>query len=255
MTDREYFAIDAVNATLLKHMLVSPRHYKWAKDHPDEPTPAMAKGTALHCALFEPDQLAGRIAVHRLNWSTTAGKIEKSALEASGLLILKEAELEEAKGAAAAVRANPDCAAYLEAGEAEIPITWTDHETGLPCKAKIDWHSTSKPCLLDLKSAADIGDRKWSYQARDMGYWLQAAFYLRGWAETHDGEVLQWVWLPVESEGPFDSCARPADPGTLAIWDQKVSACLHRVAECGGSGKWPGQFDGPTMLIEPPGGR
>lgn len=51
-----YAAIEALNWSTLKHIAVSPRMLKWRTEHPRPETPALRLGTAIHCAILEPER-------------------------------------------------------------------------------------------------------------------------------------------------------------------------------------------------------
>ena len=55
MPDAEYRAAPGESVSALKHMLRSPAHYAWHKEHPDPATPAMLVGTLTHLAAMQPD--------------------------------------------------------------------------------------------------------------------------------------------------------------------------------------------------------
>lgn len=65
----------------------------------------------------------------------------------------------------------------------EIPIFWTDSDTGLPCKAKIDvklanWKNRN--WIIDLKTTSEKSSEAFFDCFEDYGYDRQAAFYADG---------------------------------------------------------------------------
>jgi exodeoxyribonuclease VIII len=68
MPAEQYHAIHALSAGGLKRLRQSPAHFfglqlDQNRPEPGEPSPAMKNGTLVHCALFEPDQVAARYVV------------------------------------------------------------------------------------------------------------------------------------------------------------------------------------------------
>src|SRR5689334_13632573 len=57
MTFEDYRKIDAVNASSLKEMRKSPKHYLHRLKNPIDDTPRLGLGRATHTAVFEPDRL------------------------------------------------------------------------------------------------------------------------------------------------------------------------------------------------------
>lgn len=53
MTEQEYRASPGISQSELKHILISPAHYRWAKANPLEQTEAVLMGTLLHSLVLE----------------------------------------------------------------------------------------------------------------------------------------------------------------------------------------------------------
>src|SRR5262245_29847218 len=49
-----------LNWSTLKHMAVSAKLLKWRMEHPEPETPALVLGTAIHCAVLEPQEFQKR---------------------------------------------------------------------------------------------------------------------------------------------------------------------------------------------------
>lgn len=58
LPNEEYHALDAISKSDLDKINRSPAHYKYAKENPTPPTPAMERGTAVHMAVLEPELFA-----------------------------------------------------------------------------------------------------------------------------------------------------------------------------------------------------
>jgi hypothetical protein len=113
----EYQATLAVNYSTLKAMGRSPAHYRAALHRGHAESPAMRKGTAVHCAILEPYRFS-------VEYVTYPGKVRRGreweAFEASNSSkeILTHVELAEIQEIANAVRLHLVAAQYLESGEA-----------------------------------------------------------------------------------------------------------------------------------------
>ncbi len=246
MTYAEYNAIPAVRWSNLKYMRRSPKHYKYALDHPRKDTPFFRLGRAVHCAVLEPDRFPLTVAVFE-------GKIRRGkewdAFEAANAsrTILKVDEYAMCIAIRDAVRAHPVAKHLLEAGEAEKAIVWTDPFTGLSCKGRIDWLNS---ILCDLKTDARLHPRTFPISAARYGYHCQVAFYERG---LHANGIEAPVKiLVVESEPPYDVGVFDVGDGALYAGEKEVQELLQRVAECTAKGEWPGQFGEGEMPLELP---
>ena len=63
MTNEAYHESSAIGSSDLKLILKSPAHYKYEKENPSDPTPAMQFGTACHQALLEPKLFAEAVCI------------------------------------------------------------------------------------------------------------------------------------------------------------------------------------------------
>lgn len=249
MTYEEYEKIDAVNFTRLKEARKSPKHYKHRCEHPREDTTRLALGRAAHTAVFEPDRFPLDYAVFR--GARRAGKAWDEFESANkGRTILKADEYAICLGIRDAVRANPAAAKWLKAGKAEHAITWTDAETGLPCKARLDWLGIGSE--LDLKTTATVDPRWFANTAARMAWHIQQAFYLDGLA-AH-GLNTEGRLIAVEAEPPHDCTVFLCDENVLYAAREEMRELLRKVADCKAAAKWPGRCDeagGETILELP----
>jgi exodeoxyribonuclease VIII len=250
MNFAEYLKIDAVNASSLKEMRKSPLHYAYRQAHPMEDTPRLGLGRATHTAVFEPDRFAIDYAVFM--GERRAGKEWASFCEQHpDQTILKRAEYETCLAMRDAVRSHPIAGpALTPPGEAEKVLTWTDEETGLPCKARLDWW---RPGLLaDLKTAADIDRDRFAATAYRFGYHMQLAFYRAGLAANGLDAPAPKI-IAVEAAAPHDVAVLELDDDLLYAGELEVADLLARVAAGRSSGKWPGRYsDAAVALSLPP---
>jgi hypothetical protein len=248
VTFDEYIAIDAVNNSTLKNMAESPLHCFDAMKRARKATGAQDIGTAEHCMVLEPDQFPPRYVV----WTggRRAGK-EWDNFEAANLdkTIIKQEEYEHCVAMRNAVMAHPAAGPiFSSGGEAEKVILWKDPETGLDCKARIDWLCGS---IVDLKTTKSANPRVFAASAARYRYHTQLAWYRWG-VECATG-LADWPCqiVAVESSPPHDVVVYTIDELTLAAGLEGCQGWLRRFAECKASGKWPGRFEGETTLNLP----
>ena len=235
MTFEEYQAIDAINWTTLKHMRTSPAHYKWHLENPTPHTASMELGTAVHCAILEPERFAREFVPYR---KRRAGK-DWDEFEAANVTrtILRGEDFDTALAIVAAVRRHPVANHLLEVGEAEKVLVWTDDKTGLKCKGRADW--VNGIGLVDLKTSFDITQWKFSATAARQGYHAQLAFYRRGLFAT--GIEVPTKLLAVETEPPFDVLVYSLSEDELWAGECLVDMLLAKVKACQESNVWPGR--------------
>lgn len=239
----QYESIAAINWSSLKHLAVSPLLYRWRLSHPKAATPAMVLGTAIHCAVLEPDKLDSRFAVYD---GTRRGKAwEEWQVDHPGVQSLKPDERERVQQASAAVLAHREAAKLLRGCRHEEPQTWTDPETGLACKGRLD--AIGPSYLLDLKTASSIEEgmavapRTFTRTAAARLYHGQLAWYHDGatLARKIQGDVPPYV-IAVESDEPFDVGCYQLTPETLAAGRALYRSLLRRLEQCLAADYWPG---------------
>ena len=260
MTFDQYRAIDAVNFSSLKHLhvsssplLTSPMRYRHHKAFPShDETDAMRLGKATHTAVFEPDRLLLEYAV----WTGDRRAGPKwTAFEeaAGGRTILTENQYGRALAIRDAVRAHPIAATYLERGEPEKTITWTDAATGLLCKGRLDWFSHTRPCVVDLKTTRDIDARAFGAMAARMGYHRQLAMYVAGALANDLFIVPRAVIIAVESAAPHEVAVFTLDENSdaLTAGAEEIAELLATLKTCIETDNWPGRYEFAQTLELP----
>lgn len=256
-----YLAIDAVNWSSLRNMDVSPKFYRYRLKNPAPTTDAKQRGIAIHCAVFEPerwvtDYLAqpdfGNLR-YKANKEKRAEWTETAPADA---IVLRHEEHALVERCASAVHEHPVARRLLEVGRAEEPIVWTDPDTGVRCKGRLDFIGPT--FIRDLKSSRH-GDlhRIWA----DFGRYLyhgQAAWY-------HDGATCAGLIpgdtpphaIVVQTSEPYDVVAGPFETGAVEKGRALYQTLLRRLAECQAAGIWPGIAPDSTPIRVPgwaPGG-
>jgi hypothetical protein len=249
--DDRYRALDGINISTLKEIRKSPAHYVYRLANPREDETGLVLGRLNHSLVFEPEKVEKDYAIFQ--GKTRRGKLW-DAFEAenlaAGKTILKENEYRSCLGVRDAVLAHPIARQYLAAGEAEQALQWIDQPTGLLCKMRLDFRSTSVPAIADLKGTTSTEARLFGTVAARMGYHLQAAHYVAGAKANGYGE-LPFVIIAVEIDAPHDVTCFALDEDTMYLAEQERQELLRLVAKCRGEGKWPGRYEGEQVLRLP----
>lgn len=246
----EYAGLDAVNWSSLKHLRESPARYFHRKQHREPDSDTFRFGRAVHTAVFEPD----RFPLEYVVWTgpRRAGKEWEAFSAAVGdRTILTVDQYQRALDIRDAVRAHPLVAPYLREGMAEHTLTWTDDATGLRCKGRLDWISTSISAVLDLKTTRDIGARAFGMSAARLGYHNQLAFYRAG---VMANDILldpACVIVAVEHEAPHEVAVYHLDMNALACGEEENAALLSQLKTCLESNTWPGRYSEEQDLSLP----
>lgn len=246
-----YRAVDwGISWSLLKAWRTSPRHGHYAEitGYTDSDSPDLLIGRAVDTALLEPAAFDARFAV----WEGEAKRgAEWTAFKAAheGRDILSAAQLAQVRAMRDAVASHPYAPRYLmaEGREVQVRRQWTDDATGTRCKGQFDclpWPA----CVVDLKSTRSLDRRRFEWQARDLGWWHQLAWYRRGQA-AHLGvsrEFVECVIVAVDKTEPYDCAVVPIDPEDLEWCDAEIDALLVLRKKCRESGSYPGRYPQPV---------
>lgn len=252
----DYNKIDAVNWSTLVHLATSAKLLEWRRTNPRAETAALRLGTAIHCATLEPERFA-REYVAQPDFGdgrTKAAKEAKAAWEAErnpAAIVLDPDEHALAVRCAGAVREHPAARDLLRGGLVEEVLTWTDEETGVACKGRLDYLTPG--WVLDLKSmrAETIG--AFAREVAGRLYHGQITFYLDGAIASKrvDASSSQAFLLGVQTVEPYDVIPARIMPEDMERGRALYRGLLRRYAECRAAGWYPGLAPGIVNLSLP----
>lgn len=253
-TYAEYDAIPAHRASDIKYMDAGPRSYRAHMDEPDDGgTDAMAFGRFAHVAVFEPDILPLQFAVWK--GGTRAGEKWTDFLAANaGMEPLREIDYRRGIKVRDAVHSHPEAGKILRSQhEAEKTITWTDEETGLPCKARMDISEVGPHASIDdLKTTATFGNlRRFRNNAAELLYHMQLGMYRDG-VKAALGLDCGARIIVAQAGGAFEVAVLKFSSDELWAGSDLFHELLGRIAECEASGEWPFRFPDVQDMNLPP---
>lgn len=277
MPEAEYFAVPALNSSLLKLMGRSPAHCRAAAEQGSKETPALAAGKMIHCAVLEPDRLdaAYCLAPDPADYpdALTDHASYKEAAKALGLKVsgskgdlktrIQEAApdtvfWEDFAPAAVgdriplsmddaimalqitrAIAASPRARKALSGGDAELSYFWRDRMTGLNCKARADYYREDLGLIVDVKTTQDARPEAVARDIHKYGYHISAAHYMSGLREL--GQPCHgFAWVFVEKTAPYGIGLYFAGADMLSTGDRLATRYRREYADCQASGNWPG---------------
>lgn len=237
----EYDTIDAVNWTTLKWMRESPQMYRYRLSVPIEDTPALALGRATHTLVFEPALFAEEYVIWQ--GGRRAGKEWDAFADAhSDKTILREQDADMVTQLAEAISRHPLVQPYLDGGEFEWPVTWTDPDTGLTCKARLDWPIPKRRILLDLKTCVSAEAHRFGAAAARLGYHLQMGHYYNACTYGLKWRPEQVLIVAAEKDAPHDVAVFQMSDDDIYLACEEVAELLRKVKVCRQTGVWPGRY-------------
>jgi len=247
----------AISKTGLDQINQSPFIYYSRSLDPSRPDErqkvGQLEGNLAHCAVLEPDEFSKRYIVGPDVIRST--KIWKD-FEAENVdrVCIKPDQYEAAMRQADSIRGLPDIREYLGNGRAEVSARWIDPETGVRCRCRPDWVS---PCgsktdrLLDVKTYSDASPEEFKRQIARKAYHIQDAFYSDGYAFASGRDVVEFIFIAVETEWPFAAAAYRLNTDSREEGFNEYRRLLDIYEECLRSNKWPGYTE-QTVEIELP---
>lgn len=228
----------------------SPLHVRHAQTTSDSgDTASRSWLRAVHCLALEPDNFGREFSV--FDGRRTGKLYDAHCICNPGTTTLNPRELASAKAAATAIRQHPTIAPFLESGDPEVTITWTDGPTGLPCKARLDWLCPSG--VLDLKTLGTTHERRVAAMVATHLYHGQLAHYTDGLAAV--GIDVPAYLISAEGKAPQDVALYGLDPhgpdGALHVGRQLRARLMARIAECEATDHWPGRHETAQDLLLP----
>lgn len=252
MTEKEYRAHPAISRSELWKMSESPEKFKWHKENPQEPTPALIFGQYFHSMVLTPEQEEKDYILQPMfDKRTKQGKADYEAflakigdrtpvtLEMASMAINMNTAIEQS-----------DIAKKLLSGEKEVPFFWKDELTGEECKCRIDSLLTRKnkaPIIVDLKTTDDASTEAFTRSAIKYGYDFQAAMYSEG-VKANLGVEPLFVFLVVEKKEPYALNILHADELMMRRGYDLYREYLGIYHECKKTNNWYGYLGPETMI-------
>lgn len=244
-----------VSSTALKELMRSPAHFRHYLDSERVEKACYKIGTAIHCALLEPDRFKREyITSPEFNRRTKEGREEEAAFlkqaADAGNFVVTEKDLRMIEGICENVDKHRDASALLKAGVSEKSFYWQDPETGILLKCRTD--NVSQFAILDVKSTDDASPQGFVRSCAKYNYDLSATMYREGVFSVED-TFLDYVFLAVEKEAPYSVALYLASDEMLASGMVRYREALKRLNDCRQSGQWPSyQPEGSYTTLEWP---
>ncbi len=254
---------EAVNASRLSDLTRSPAHCLWRMVHPStEQTPAMVFGTAVHCAVLEPEEFEKRYRHDPpcpperkpSGWKNTNDyKSQAADLRLAGFELLTSDQLEGCKLIRESIYGEPSAARdLLEAMTAtEVSYVADDPATGLRCKVRPDLLAESAGIVGDLKTTRAGAKSAFGRQIYSLGYHRSKAFYMDCMETLEPRKWEHHVFLVVENTPPYEVAVYDLDPAATEMGRREVRLLLDLYAECKRTGNWPG-YDTTVQTVGVP---
>lgn len=198
----DYQALPGVNASSLKPILTSEKHFMHSKTHRED-SPALLLGRAVHTLVLEPELFDEEFAVYP-GKARRGTNYDQYVKEAGSKQIMLESELRTAEAMAKSIHEHPVVGPMLQSAIAtETSVQFEVDVDGEPilCKARLD--AVTAKGILDVKTTKDIVPRTFAKDCLYYRYHIQAAFYSDAYKAAY-GEAPEFYFIPIEKAPPHD---------------------------------------------------
>lgn len=212
----------AANSDLTMIEQFSPMHMRYRRENPPEPTPALLFGSAVHCAILEPEKFKdqyvvaqpcsafkrdgcrcsnGGIIYSAGKW--LCGVHGKDATVNLDRVILSIDQAEAISNIARAVSFHDSANGALKSeGPNELSAVFNHEENGQLCKLRADGYRPEWEMIIDIKTTENASRSQFEKSIAEFGYHRQAAFYIDG-LRSLGVNVKHFAFICVEKKAPY----------------------------------------------------
>lgn len=236
----------------LDKVALSPAHWRYSAKR--EQTRAMVVGSALHCAMLQPD-------IYEVEYLRLADVAARTASEYKAAVkewpggadfVLTGPESDHIAGMQACLWSDSNARALLQGdGHREASLFVRDPVTGVIVRVRFDFlpDDPSRP-IVDLKKSRDCRPEKFMRSMADYRYHVQAALYLDA-LEWATGQRRQFALIAIEDELPHALKPYVVGQESLNLGRKLYREALDTFAACERENSWPCYDTTPEILELP----
>lgn len=201
LTNDEYRKVKAWSKSDLDLIHRSPALIEWSRKAPSDGSPAVDRGTDLHCALLEPEEFKAKyVRMPEYDLRSSAGRANAEAfresMAGSGRIIQTATEYDMVIAMRDSVLAHPVARSLLTvSGKSEQSIFWELDGMRLKCRPdRIPDEHHFGHVLVDVKKIADAAKMQRHFQ--EFRYHVQHSFYSDAYQEL-TGSMPRFIFVCV----------------------------------------------------------
>ena len=263
MPEAEYHAHPAWSQSALKLLPDEPelfhgRHILKLPDWQVAESDDIWLGTCLHAMHLQGQEIV-RIPSEVL---TSNGQRRGTAWKAweaehAGELVLRDQDAERVNAMSAGLMADPTIQRILKSdGPNELSLFWTDEETGLDLRARIDLLREGPGGWLaaDIKSTnIDVTDkRQVASKILDFGYHQQDAMYEEACRRCLGFTPAAFCFIFVRNKPPYNACLWRLNPNDIALGGRRNRKAMADLVKRLVSGDWSNNRAGQVNEVSLP---
>ena len=225
-----------------------PARYHYDRTFGRPPKAEFDLGSAAHKLVLGAGLPICRLAYE--DWRTKAAREARDEARFQGYIPVLEPDYTRVADMAGALRQHPIAGPLLDPGRgdrAEQSLFWTDEDTGIWRRARIDWLRGPRSIggrfvIVDYKTTTDASPAAARKTIANLNYHMQAAWYTDAVEQFYDlGPAFLFVFQ--EKQPPYLVSVIGLDDEDIAAGRARNAQACEIWRDCTASGVWPGYSD------------
>jgi len=195
------------------------------RDNPEPPGEDLIAGRYFHAMISDPDSIPHEFGVFDGDLRSKAAKAEyQDLLDEFDGNVIRTGKMADIDGAYQRLIRSPEYEYFLSDERAvhELTILWTEPETGVPMKSRLDLFCPSLATVVDWKTARSAHEELFAKEIANRGYDFQAGMYIQA-LRQFGMEVNSFVDFAIEKTEPYSYGAY-----AISIFDCEMSYQAYR---------------------------
>lgn len=238
-----------------RRLLECPAKFRWEQENPPPPKAAFDIGSAAHkLVLGAGPELE---VIDADNWQTKAAREARDAARAAGKIPVLTHEHETVTAMAEAIRRHPIASRLLdpEQGDPEQTLVWECEQTGVNCRARLDWlprPTDGRLILSDYKTSVSAEPASFAKSVANYGYHQQDPWYIDGVRTLGlGGADTAFLFIVQEKTPPYVVTIFELDTEARRIGVRRNLEARLTYARCTETDHWPTYTDQIELLSLP----
>lgn len=238
-----------------RRLLECPAKFRWEQENPPPPKAAFDIGSAAHkLVLGAGPELE---VIDADNWQTKAAREARDAARAAGKIPVLTHEHETVTAMAEAIRRHPIASRLLdpERGDPEQTLVWECEQTGVNCRARLDWlprPTDGRLILSDYKTSVSAEPTSFAKSVANYGYHQQDPWYIDGVRTLGlGGADTAFLFVVQEKTPPYVVTIFELDTEARRIGVRRNLEARLTYARCTDTDHWPTYTDQIELLSLP----
>jgi predicted RNA methylase len=140
-------------------------------------------------------------------------------------------------------------------GMSEVSLTWTDDQTGLHRRARLDRLivRAESALVVDLKSTDDPSPEAFSKSIHKFGYHRQAAYYIDAAREyVGDGCSVSFAFVAIRKDPPHEVVVYQLDAEAIDIGKREIDEAMRGLVRSLAVNEWSAPWEREATVINLP---